>query len=125
MKTAEEYQASYAELVGFVPPKTVQRVSLGLECDPKTLDLVEQIRDHALNPDSMDLKTAQLMIFGILLSHISPAAEFHARACKRAGATKKELHDVAAMTFIFRGLPAINLGAEIINKIYDEDEQEK
>ncbi len=34
----------------------------------------------------------------------------------------KELHDVAGLAFLFRGLPAFNLAAEVLNKIYDADE---
>jgi hypothetical protein len=34
------------------------------------------------------------------------------------GASKEELHAVAGLAFLFRGLPAFNLGAEIINKVF-------
>ena len=62
-----------------------------------------------------------MILFAVLLSHVSPAAEFHARGAMRAGASKKELHDVAGLAFLFRGLPAFNLAAEVLNKIYDEE----
>ena len=81
----------------------------------------EQIRQTAMYPKCFDVKTAQLILVGILLAHLAPAAEFHARAAKRAGATKEELHAVAGLTFLFRGLPAFNLASEIINKIFDEE----
>ena len=120
MKTQEEYQEIYEELIGFTPPRIQNRIRAGLECDPEILDMVENIRTKAMYPDSMDTKTAQMVLFGILLSHVAPAAEFHGRGAQRAGASKKELHDIAALAFLFRGLPAFNLGAELINKIYDE-----
>lgn len=120
MKTQEEYQKIYEELIGFTPPRIKNRIRAGLECDPEILDMVENIRTKAMYPDSMDTKTAQMVLFGILLSHVAPAAEFHGRGAMRAGASKKELHDIAALAFLFRGLPAFNLGAELINKIYDE-----
>ena len=119
-KTAADYEKIYTDLIGFVPPRIKNRVRLGLEVDPALLDLVETIREKAMYPSGMDVKTAQLILFGILLSHVAPAADFHGRAAMRAGASKKELHDVAALAFLFRGLPAFNLGAELINKMFDE-----
>ena len=120
MPTQEEYQKIYEDLIGFTPPRIQNRIKAGLECDPDLLDMVEKLRDRAMYPDSMDTKTAQMILFAVLLSHVSPASEFHARGAMRAGATKKELHDVAGLAFLFRGLPAFNLAAEVLNKIYDE-----
>ncbi|HYD68902.1 carboxymuconolactone decarboxylase family protein [Azospirillum sp.] len=120
MSTKEEYEKIYTDLIGFVPPRIQQRIRAGLECDPELLDMVEKIREKAMYPADMDVKVAQMILFGILLSHVAPAAEYHGRAAMRAGATKKELHDVAGLAFLFRGLPAFNLAGEILNKIYDE-----
>ncbi|WP_221930819.1 carboxymuconolactone decarboxylase family protein [Telmatospirillum sp. J64-1] len=125
MATKEEYEEIYNELIGFVPPRIQHRINVGLECDPQLLDMVEKIREHAMYPTSMDTKTAQMILFGILLSHVAPASEYHGRAAMRAGATKKELHDVAGLAFLFRGLPAFNLAAEILNKIFDEKDPKK
>ncbi len=115
-----EYEEIYEELIGFAPPRIKNRIRAGLECDPELLDIVENLRAKAMYPDSMDVKTAQMILFAVLLSHISPAAEYHGRAAMRAGATKKELHDVAGLAFLFRGLPAFNLAGELLNKMYDE-----
>jgi alkylhydroperoxidase/carboxymuconolactone decarboxylase family protein YurZ len=120
MPTQDEYEAIYEELIGFTPPRIRNRIRAGLELDPELLELTEKIREHAMYPKSMDTKTAQMILFAVLLALVSPAAEFHARGAMRAGATKKELHDVAGLAFLFRGLPAFNLAAEILNKIYDE-----
>jgi alkylhydroperoxidase/carboxymuconolactone decarboxylase family protein YurZ len=122
MKTQEEYQEIYEELIGFTPPRIQNRIRAGLECDPELLDLVENIRDHAMYPKTIDVKTAQMILFAVLLAQVSPASEYHARGAMRAGATKQELHDVAGLAFLFRGLPAFNLAAEVLNKIYDEQE---
>ncbi len=121
MPTQEEYEKIYEELIGFTPPRIHERIKIGLEVDPELLDMVEKIRERAMYPSCMDVKTAQLILFGLLLSHVAPASEFHARAAKRAGATKEEMHATAGLAFLFRGLPAFNLGAEIINKVYAED----
>ena len=121
MKTQQEYEEIYEELIGFTPPRIRERIKIGLEVDPELLDKVEAIRRDAMYPKCMDVKTAQLILFGLLLSHVAPASEFQARAAKRAGASKEELHATAALAFLFRGLPAFNLGAEVINKIFAED----
>jgi len=121
MPSQAEYEAIYQELIGFTPPRIKNRIRLGLEVDPETLDLVEEIRARAMYPKTIDSKTAQMILFAVLLSQVSPASEYHARAAKRLGATKAELHDVAGLAFLFRGLPAFNLAAEVINKIFDED----
>ncbi len=122
MSKKDDYERIYTELIGFVPPRIQHRIRLGLEVDPDLLDQVETLRQTAMYPTCFDTKTSQLMLVGILLAHVAPAAEFHARAAKRAGATKEELHAVAGLAFLFRGLPAFNLASEIINKIFDEDE---
>lgn len=119
-KRPDDYTAIYEELIGFTPPRIRERIALGLEVDPELLDRVEEIRRLAMYPKCFDVKTAQLMLFGILLAQVLPAAEFHARAAVRAEATKEELHAVAALAFLFRGLPAFNMGAEIINKVMAE-----
>lgn len=124
MSTKEEYEKIYEELIGFTPPKIKERISVGLECDPELLDMVENLRKYAMYPKSMDVKTAQMILFGILLSHVAPASEYHARGAMRAGATKKELHDVAGLAFLFRGLPAFNLAAEVLNKIFVEQSED-
>lgn len=120
MPTQEQYETIYKELIGFTPPRIKERIKLGLEVDPELLDRVERIRESAMYPKCMDVKTVQLILFGILLSHVAPAAEYHGRAAMRAGASKAELHAVAGLAFLFRGLPAFNLAAELINKIYAE-----
>ena len=118
-KTKEEYFESYEELLGFVPPRIQARVSLGLECDADLLDKVEIVRQAAMNPDCLDVKTAQMILFAVLLSQAQPAARIHAIAAKRAGASKEELHAVAGLAYLFRGLTAFNMGAEIITEIFD------
>ncbi|MEC9329493.1 MAG: carboxymuconolactone decarboxylase family protein [Pseudomonadota bacterium] len=120
MPANDPYSAIYEELIGFVPPRIQHRIRVGLDTDPELLEVVEKVREKAMYPECFDTKTAQLILFAVLISHISPASEYHARAAVRAGATKEELHAVAGLAFLFRGLPAFNLAAEMINKIFDE-----
>lgn len=121
-KTKEEYFEIYNELLDYVPPRIQNRVKLGLECDPDLLDKVEEVRKAAMYPDCMDVKTAQMILFAVLLAHLAPAAKIHLTAAKRAGATKEEMHAVAGLTFLFRGLSAFNIGAEMISEVYAADQ---
>lgn len=118
--SAEEIEAlrqRYVDLIGFVPPRIQARTDLLARLDPAFLRMQEEMRRHAMYPGCFDTKTAQLMLFGMLLVLLSDAAHLHARAAHRAGATWEELSAVVNLAFLFRGLPAGNLGAQIIQEI--------
>ena len=97
-------------------------VTFLLEVAPDTLDSVEVMREKLMYPDCLDVKTAQMILFACLLTNLAPAAKIHAIAAKRAGATREELHAVAGLAFLFRGLSAFNNGAQIINEVFSGDE---
>lgn len=63
------------------------------------------------------------MLFGMLLMDLSDAARLHAIAARRAGATYEELSAVVGLAFLFRGLPAANRGAEVIQEILRMEEE--
>jgi len=65
-------------------------------------------------PKCFDVKTSQLMLFGVLLMDLNDAAPLHAIAARRAGASWEELQAVISLCFLFRGLSAANRGAEIL-----------
>jgi len=113
----EEIRAAYTELIGFVPPRIQARTDLLARLDPQFLTMQEAMRRYAMYPECFDTKTAQLMLFGMLLVLLSDAAHLHARAAYRAGATWEELSAVVNLAFLFRGLPAANLGGQIIQGI--------
>ncbi len=115
--SVEERYRIYDELIGFVPPRIEARVAVTGALDPKIVDLQEQIREHGMYPKSFDVKTVQLMLFGMLLMTLSDAAVLHGIAARRAGATWEEMQDVVNLCFLFRGLSAANRGAEIIANI--------
>jgi 4-carboxymuconolactone decarboxylase len=106
----QEYRDFYTELIGFVPPRIQARTDLLGRLDPELLRMQEEIRARAMYPECFDVKTAQLMLFGMLLV-------LHAIAARRAGATWEEMSAVVNLAFLFRGLPAGNLGAQIIQEI--------
>jgi 4-carboxymuconolactone decarboxylase len=113
----QEYRDFYTELLGFVPPRIEARTDMLARVDPELLAMQEDIRRHAMYPKCFDVKTSQLMLFGMLLVQLADATRLHAIAARRAGATWEELNAVVGLAFLFRGLSAANLGAQIIQEI--------
>ena len=122
--TLEERGAIYKELLGFVPPRIEARLAVTGALDPEVLDLQERLRAHAMYPRCFDVKTAQLMLFGMLLMDLSDAAQLHALAARRAGATWEELQATVSLCFLFRGLSAANRGAEILANLAKREQTE-
>ena len=73
----------YRELIGFVPPRIEARMAVTGALDPALLDMQEKMREHAMYPKCFDVKTAQLMLFGMLLMDLSDAAQLHAIAARQ------------------------------------------
>lgn len=113
-KSREESDKFYIDLVGFVPPRIQARVAVTGAIDPEAFDISEQWRAHLMYPKCFDIKTAQLMLFGMLLTQLSDAAQLHAIAARKHGATWEELQAVVNLCFLFRGLSAANRGGEIL-----------
>jgi 4-carboxymuconolactone decarboxylase len=116
-EAVETYRAAYTDLIGFVPPRIQARTDLLARLDPELLRMEEELRRRAMYPSCFDVKTAQLMLFGMLLMTLADAARLHAIAARRAGATWEELSAVVNLAFLFRGLPAANFGAQIVEEI--------
>ncbi len=110
----EKFRDFYTELVGFVPPRIQARTDLLARLDPELLAMQEELRRHCMYPGCFDTKTSQLILFAILLTNLQDAAKLHALGAYRAGATMEELSAVVNLVFLFRGLSAANLGAEIL-----------
>jgi 4-carboxymuconolactone decarboxylase len=122
--TAAERGRIYEELLGFVPPRIEARINVTGALDPTMVDLQEKMREHAMYPKSFDVKTAQLMLFGMLLMDLSDAAVLHGIAARRAGASWAEMQDVINLCFLFRGLSAANRGAELLANIAQREAQQ-
>ena len=123
--TLEERSAIYQELLGFVPPRIEARLAVTGALDPQLLDLQERLREHAMYPKCFNIKTAQLMLFGMLLMDRSDAALLHALAARRAGASWEELQATVSLCFLFRGLSAANRGAEILANLAQREKETK
>lgn len=115
--SSEERGAIYQQLLGFIPPRIEARINVTGALDPTLLDLQERMRAQAMYPKCFDTKTAQLMLFGMLLMDLNDAAPLHAIAARRAGASWEELQAVISLCFLFRGLSAANRGAEILANV--------
>ena len=121
----EELRSVYVDLIGFVPPRIEARTDLLSRMDPELLSMQEEIRKHCMYPEVFDLKTAQLMLFGMLLITLRDAARLHGIAARRAGATWEEMQAVVNLAFLYGGLSAANIGAQFLQQIAEmEAEQE-
>ncbi len=125
LQSLAERGAIYADLLGFVPPRIEARLHVTGALDPELLDLQERLREHAMYPKCFDVKTAQMMLFGMLLMDLSDAAQLHAIAARRAGASWEELQAVISLCFLFRGLSAANRGAEILANLAKREQDEQ
>jgi 4-carboxymuconolactone decarboxylase len=114
--------AIYQELLGFVPPRIEARLAVTGALDPELLEMQERMREHAMYPKCFDVKTSQLMLFGMLLMDGSDAAILHGIAARRAGASWEEMQAVISLCFLFRGLSAANKGAELLANIAKREE---
>ncbi|MGH2374441.1 MAG: carboxymuconolactone decarboxylase family protein [bacterium] len=123
-KELEDVRKPYVDLIGFVPPRIEARTDLLSRLDPEGLRLQEETRRHFMFPSCFDTKTAQLMLFGMLLMTLQDAAKLHATAARRAGATWEELNGVVGLAFLFRGLSAANVGAQVLQEVASAEQSD-
>jgi len=116
-QTADQRYQIYKDLIGFLPPRIEARINVTGALDPELLDMQERMRSRAMYPKCFDVKTSQLMLFGMLLMDMNDAAPLHGIAARRAGATWEEMQAVVSLAFLFRGLSAANRGAELLANI--------
>src|SRR5690625_1462022 len=124
-KSAEERGKIYEELLGFVPPRIEARFAVTGALDPTIMQYQVKMREHAMYPKCFDDKTAQMILFGMLLMDGSDASVLHGIAARRAGATWEEMQAVVNLCFLFRGLSAANRGAEQLARIAKREAEEQ
>ena len=115
------FSGSYVELLGYLPPRIESRLTFTGALDAPMVELQETMRSHAMNTPHLAPKVVQLMLFGMLLMDGNDAAETHAIASRREGASWEELQSVISLCFLFRGLPAANRGADMLASVAERE----
>ena len=118
-----QFRDSYVALFGALPALPAARFDLSGDIDPQALRLVEQLRAHAFYSDVFDVKTTNLILFGMLLVEHHPAAQMHALAARRAGATWHELHKVVELASATGALAPANQGSALLKALRDKEEE--
>ena len=117
-----KFRDSYVELFGSLPPLPAARFSFSGEVDPDALRLVERLREHAFYSDVFDVKMTNLMLFGMLLVEHHQAAQMHALAARRAGASWQELHKVMELACATGALAPANQGSALLKGLREKEE---
>jgi len=115
------FRDSYVELFGSLPQLPAARFAFSGEVDPQALRLVEQLRAHAFYSDVFDVKMTNLILFGMLLVEHHPAAQMHALAARRAGASWQELHKVVELASATGALAPANQGSALLQALRDKE----
>lgn len=112
---------TYLDMFGVRPTLPEARFALSSEIDPESLRLAEKLRAHAFYSDIFDMKTTQLILFGMLIVEGHHAAQMHALAARRAGATWEELHKVVELAAATRALMPANQGFAMLKTLRDKE----
>jgi alkylhydroperoxidase/carboxymuconolactone decarboxylase family protein YurZ len=122
----KKFRDSYVEMFGTLPPLPAGRFELSGDVDPQALRMWEQLRARAFYNDVFDMKTTQLILFGMLLTeHNQLAAQAHAAAARRAGASWEELHKVVELAAATGALYPANQGGALLNTLREKEEDTK
>jgi 4-carboxymuconolactone decarboxylase len=117
------FRDSYVELFGTLPPLPTARFEFSSEINPEFLRLSERMREHAFYSEVFDIKTTHLILFGMLLVEHNAAAQMHALAARRAGATWQELHKVVELAAATQSLGPANQGSSMLKSLRDKEQQ--
>jgi 4-carboxymuconolactone decarboxylase len=118
----KKFRDSYVDLFGTLPPLPSGRFEFSGDVDPEALRLWEQMRARAFYNDVFDLKTTQLILFGMLLvEHNQIAAQAHAAAARKAGASWEELHKIVELASATGALYPANQGSALLNGLRDKE----
>jgi alkylhydroperoxidase/carboxymuconolactone decarboxylase family protein YurZ len=118
----KRFRQSYVELFGMLPPLPAARFEFSGEINPEFLRLSERLRAHAFYSDVFDVKTTNLILFGMLLVEHNPAAQMHALAARRAGASWHELHKVIELAAATKSLGPANQGSAMLKSLRDKEQ---
>ena len=115
----ERYEANYLALFGGASDTARRRWDVtSRHGRADVARLIEDVRIKVIHENRLDLKVQQLVHFAQLLAlGKKAAAEHHAQAALKAGASVEELLGVVETAFITGGVPAYSIGIEIISEI--------
>jgi len=116
-----KFRDSYVELFGLLPPLPSAKFEFSGEVNPEFLRLSEQLRAHAFYSEVFDIKTTHLILFGMLLIEHNAAAQMHAIAARRAGASWEELHKVMELASATKSLGPANQGSAMLKAVRDKE----
>lgn len=116
-----QFRDSYVELFGVLPPLPSAKFEFSGEVNPEFLRLSEQLRAHAFYSEVFDIKTTHLILFGMLLIEHNAAAQMHAIAARRAGASWEELHKVMELASATKSLGPANQGSAMLKAVRDKE----
>jgi 4-carboxymuconolactone decarboxylase len=114
-----EFRDSYVKLFGSLPPLPAARFAFSGKINPEFLRRAEALRAHAFYSDVFDVKTTNLILFGMLLVEHNPAAQMHALAARCAGATWEELHKIVELASATGALGPANQGSAMLKTLHD------
>jgi 4-carboxymuconolactone decarboxylase len=118
-----KFRESYVELFGSWPALPAGRFAFSGEINPRFLRTAEELRAQAFYNKSFDVKTTQLILFGMLLvEHNQIAAQQHALAARRAGASWEELHTVIELATATGALYPFNQGSALLNGMREKEQ---
>jgi alkylhydroperoxidase/carboxymuconolactone decarboxylase family protein YurZ len=115
---------TYVEMFGVRPTLPEARFAFSSDVDPEALRLTEALRAHAFYSDVFDMKTTQLILFGMLMVEGHHAAQMHALAARRAGASWEELHKVVELAAATRALMPANQGFAMLKTLRDKEAED-
>jgi 4-carboxymuconolactone decarboxylase len=118
-----EFRDTYVELFGSLPPLPAARFDFTGKVDPEFLRRAEALRAHAFYSEVFDVKTTNLILFGMLLVEHNPAAQMHAHAARRAGASWKELQKVVELASATGALGPANQGGAMLKTLRDGEKR--
>ena len=117
-----KFRDTYVALFGMLPQLPAARFEFSGEVNPEFLRLSEQLRAHAFYSDVFDVKTTQLILFGMLLAERNHAgAQAHAAAARRAGASFKELHKIVELAAATGSLGPANQGTALLKALEEKE----
>ncbi|MEI8150771.1 MAG: carboxymuconolactone decarboxylase family protein [Hyphomicrobiales bacterium] len=118
-----KFRDSYADLFGTLPALPAGRFAFSGDMNPEFLRTAEELRAQAFYNKSFDMKTTQLILFGMLLvEHNQIAAQQHALAARRAGASWEELHTVIELATATGALYPFNQGSALLNVLREKEQ---